>query len=96
MFLVDLALELTRRSDGFRFKADMEFPVVLDKVKPGTKPASDGGICAIICSDDGSNNTGYRPVVLLEYKPVVDIRENFVKPDDLVEVAIQGFFLVNH
>ena len=60
----------------------MDFAIVRDTVKQGTKPSSDGAVCAIIYGNDG-----IRPVVLLKYKPVVDIQEDFVYLDDLMEVA---------
>ena len=55
---------------SLEIKADMQFPVVKEKTgKPGTKPACDGAICAIV----SAFNT-VAPLILYEYKPTVDTR----------------------
>ena len=65
----------------------MEFPVITEKVKKGTKPACDGAICAILSIDDELS-----PVILYEYKPKVDPRISYVNHHDLMEMAIQGYY----
>ncbi len=57
----------------------MEFDVVT------VKPACDGAIVAVI-SDDKV------PIILNEYKPVVDLRWDFVERHHLMEVLIQGYY----
>ena len=82
-FVSILVGQLTKKGT-IDFKLDMEFPVVRDKVKHGTKPASDGAICAIVSCD-----SEYRPVVLYEYKPRVDTRLDYVGCHDLMELLLQ-------
>lgn len=61
MFVVELAQQLTKILDA-DFKVDMEFMVVVDKIKSGQKPAADTAVCAIAMTTN-------KPVTL---KPIVD------------------------
>ena len=70
---------------SLEIKADMEFPVVKEKTgKPGTKPACDGAICAIV-----SCASKIGPLILYEYKPTVDPRCDHVNHHDLMAALIQ-------
>ncbi len=81
---MSLGQELTKalRID---FQVDMEFTVVVDTIKPGQKPATDTAVCVVT-----THLT--KPVILFEYKPVVDLRPKHVNRDHLMEVLIQGFY----
>ena len=83
MFAVELAQQLTEIL-SVEFKADMEFPVIADKIKQGKKPSCDTAVCAVTTCD--------KPVILYEYKPTVDLRYEHVKTDDLMKVLLQGFY----
>ena len=76
---------------SLEIKADMEFPVVKEKTgKPGTKPACDGAICAIVsCASKIS------PLILYEYNPTVDPRCDHVNHHDLMEALIQAFYCLH-
>ena len=76
---------------SLEIKADMEFPVVKEKTrKPGTKPACDGAICAIVsCASKIS------PLILYEYNPTVDTRCDHVNHHDLMEALIQAFYCLH-
>ena len=82
--------QLTQKIGANDFKIDMEFPVIKDKVKRGTKLACDGAICAILSYD--SSRPQYKPVILYEYKPTVDTRLDHVNYNDLMELLLQGFY----
>ena len=72
---------------SLEIKADMEFPVVKEKTG---KPACDGAICAIVsCASKIS------PLILYEYKPVVDPRYDSVNHHDLMEALIQAFYCLH-
>ena len=80
-FVVELAGHLAGAM-SCEIKADMEFPVVKEKTgKPGTKPAA---ICAI--------DSSISPLIIYEYKPVVDPRCDHVNHHDLMEALIQAFY----
>ena len=68
------------------FEADMEFPLVVDKVKPGVKPASDAAVVVAITSKST------KPILLYEYKPVVDTRLDYVERHHIMEVLIQAYY----
>ena len=86
-FVVELAGHLAGAM-SLEIKADMEFPVVKEKTeKPGTKPACDGAICAIVSCDSSIS-----PLIIYEYKPVVDTRCDRVNHHDLMEALIQAFY----
>ena len=87
-FCVNLAEQRTIKIPQTDFKADIEFPVIVDKLKPGNKPSCDGPICAIVCS----NVKKIVPLILYEYKSVVDVRLEKVNHHSLMEVLIQGYY----
>ena len=88
LFTLCLTNELTKNIDQM-FKLEMQFPVIVDRVKKGTKPACDGAICAILTLDK------IVPVILYEYKPKVDPRTHFVDHHDLMEMVIQGYYCLH-
>ena len=65
----------------------MEFPVVVETTKSGSKPSCDGNICVPL--------RNAKPLILYEYKPVVDMRMNSVDHRSLMEVLIQGVYCLN-
>ena len=65
-FVIHIAGLLNEAISGCRFRSHMEFVLVKDKVKVGVKPACDAAVVAIV-------NETSMPVLLIEYKPVVDI-----------------------
>ena len=81
-----LAIELSKTIPNGAFEADMEFPLVVDKVKPGVKPASDAAVVAAITSKST------KPILLNEYKPVVDTRLDSVERHHIMEVLIQAYY----
>ena len=85
---MDVANQLADRFPGRTFLSDMEFPVVTQSLKPGVKPCCDGSVAVIM---DGE----LRPLVLYEYKPVVDPRSQSVDVNHLMEVAIQGYYCLH-
>ena len=87
MFSLCIAKELTNNISGHQFKIDTQFPVVKEKVKFGVKPSCDAATCAIVSLDGDLS-----PVILYEYKPTVDRREDHVDPHDLMEVVLQGYY----
>ena len=92
-FLTCLVTELRETIPNSAFTADMEFPLVVDKVNPGVKPASDGAVVAAITS-----KSTRKPLLLYEYKPVVDTRWNYVDCHHIMEVLIQAYYCLisNH
>ena len=76
-FLLCLADRLTKALP-YSFYTEMEFPVIV-----GTKPACDGAVVAAAVS---------KPVLLYEYKPVVDTRTNLVSHHHLMEVLLQAYY----
>ena len=84
VFVAHLALTLTDTTK-LSFLADMEFSVVRHKMQRGTKPASDAALVVALVHQ-------VKPVLLFEYKPVVDTRKAMVKRNDLLEVVLQGFY----
>ena len=47
IFVVEVAQQFSIL-EGVDFKADMEFPVVVNKLKPGQKTACDGAVCVVV------------------------------------------------
>ena len=91
-FLAEVARQLSARVQ-VDHSVDMQFPVVVDTLKRGQKPACDGALCAILKSSHlGCQPHSILPVVLYEYKPIVDTRLLSVNPDDLMEMFIQGYY----
>ena len=88
-FIVELAEELTRCLPPFTFLADFEFPVVMSSGKAGAKPACDGAVAVIQAVGDTKKQ---QPLLLFEYKPVIDQRVERVDPHALLEVLLQGFY----
>ena len=84
VFVAHLAKTLTDTTK-LSFLADMEFSVVTHKLQRGTKPASDAALVVALVLQ-------LKPVLLFEYKPVVDTRKAMVKRNDLMEVVLQGFY----
>ena len=77
---------------SLEINADMEFPVVIKKTgKPGTKPACDGAICAVI----STASKKIVPLILYEYRPTVDTRCDQVNHHDLMEALIQAFYCLH-
>lgn len=70
------------------FKIDMEFPVVKDRKMPGHPPACDAAICAVVVQT--------QPLVLYEYKSVVDPRSASIEIHDLMEVLLQGYYCLRY
>ena len=90
VFAAELAGHLAEAM-SCEIKADMEFPVVIEKTgRPGTKPACDGAICAIVSCDSSIS-----PLIIYEYKPVVDTRCDRVNHHDLMEALIQAFYCLH-
>lgn len=79
-----LAKALTSVIPGHTFKAEMEF-AVKDKLKKGVKPSCDGAVAAL-------RSESNMPVLLFEYKPVVDTRIGYLDPHSLIETLIQGYY----
>ena len=65
----------------------MEFPLVVDKVKPGVKSGSDAAVVAAITS-----KSIRKPILLYKYKPVVDTRLDYVESHHIMEVLIQAYY----
>ena len=86
----DLANGLSQQIPNCRFISDMEFSVIKDTLKSGVKPSCDGAVDALLT--DRSPANGLEPLLLYEYKLVVDPRCNSVDCHDLMEVAIQGYY----
>ena len=84
-FVIHIAGLLNEAISGCRFHSHMEFVLVKDKVKVGVKPACDAAVVAIV-------NETSRPVLLIEYKPVVDTRYYCVEKSHLMEVMIQAYY----
>ena len=81
--------ERLSKSPEFMLRVDMEFPVLVDKLKTGQKPACDGALCALtLCGRDPLP----KPLILYEYKPIVDPRCEAVNEDHLMEVLLQGYY----
>ena len=88
VFLTQLAQELTLAFQNTLVSADMQFVLVTHKLEPGTKPACDGAVSAIVVHEGNPK----KPLILYEYKPVVDPRTQFVHRNDLLEVLLQGYY----
>ena len=94
IFVASLATELNKiiNNSGF-FSADMEYPLVLDVVKSGAKPASDSALVAAITKSVNSDKKLIsKPIVLYEYKPSIDTRSNHVNDHFMMEVLIQAYY----
>ena len=85
LFAIGVVEGLERIDKSWSLYATMEFPVVVDKLKWGVRPACDAAVVAII---DGNE----KPLVLFEYKPIVDQRKDVVVRQDLIEIMIQGYY----
>ena len=86
-FVAYLADELTKAMNK-TFSADMEYHLVVDTGKSGAKPASDAAVVAI------TTEFIEKPIILYEYKPVVDQRSNYVDNHQIMEVPIQAYYLL--
>ena len=53
----------------------------------GTKPACDGAVTAI-------TSETHMPIILFEYKPVVDLRLEAIDLRSLMETLIQGYYCI--
>ena len=84
-FTIALVEGLEQLERSWCFYATMEFPVIVEKIKSGVKPACDAAVVAIV---DGNE----KPLVLFEYKPAVDPRKDLLGRQDLMEVLIQGYY----
>ena len=84
VFVAHLAKTLTDTT-SFEILADMEFSVVTHKLKSGVKPASDAAMVVALVY-------AVKPVLLYEYKPVVDPRVDRIERKALIEVLLQGFY----
>ena len=85
-FVAYLATELNKIINNSGFT---EFPLVLDVVKSGAKPASDSAIAKSVYSDKKLIS---KPIVLYEYKPTVYPRSNHVNRHFMMEVLIQAYY----
>lgn len=56
---------------------------------PGKNPATDG---AVVVAVQVSSSSNMQPVIIYEYKPVVDLQIEVVDRKDLTELLIQGFY----
>ena len=86
-FTIALVEGLKQLERSWCFYATMEFPVIVEKIKSGVKPACDAAVVAIV---DGNE----KPLVLFEYKPAVHKRNDSLGQQDLMEVLIQGYYSV--
>ena len=92
VFSVCLAKVLTTLHEHNTYKAEMEFTLIKEKLKSGAKPSCDAAIN--INTTTAVVNVGNKtaPVLLFEYKPIVDPRETFVDHHSLMETLIQGYY----
>ena len=74
--------KLTEEVVGWSFRGDMEYMVLKTK-KPGSNPATDAAVIAITTVAEKA-----LPMILFEYKPVVDLRSDAVNQDHIMEVLI--------
>ena len=88
VFVADLADRLADKFPSCHFVSDMEFPVVTQSLNPGVKPYCDGSVAVFM-------DEKLQPLLLYEYKPVVDMRSNCVDHHHLMEVAIQGYYCLH-
>ncbi len=88
VFVVKLAVELGKNIPDLKFVSEMEFAVVYGSQR-GVKPACDAAVAVV-------EATSRKPVILYEYKPVVDTRWNHVKQNDLMELLIQGYYCLHY
>ena len=85
LFAISVVEGLERLDRSWSLYATMEFPVVVDKLKRGVRPACAAAVVAII---DGNE----KPLVLFEYKPIVHPRKEVLARQELMEILIQGYY----
>ena len=74
---------------GARYRYELEFTVMKASGTPGKNPATDG---AVFVAVHVSSPSTLQPVIIYEYKPVVDPQLTVVERKDLTELLIQGFY----
>jgi hypothetical protein len=67
----------------------MEY-TVMDTKRAGVNPSCDTAMVVTV-----SSQTDNQPIILYEYKPVVDPRRDYVNVRDLLEALMQGFYCVH-
>ena len=78
---------LNKASSTKNFAIRMEYSVVTTAL-PGKNPSADAAVLSVV-----SNN---QPLLLYEYKPVVDVRRLSVNAQHLLELLIQGFYCLRN
>ena len=78
---------LNKESSTKKFALLMEYSVVTTAL-PGKNPSADAAVLSVV-----SNN---QPLLLYEYKPVVDVRRLSVNAQHLMELLIQGFYCLRN
>lgn len=73
------------------YRYELEFTVMKVSGTPGKNPATDGAVVAAV-QVSSPPNIQLQPVIIYEYKPVVDPQIKVVDTKDLTELLIQGFY----
>ena len=89
VFILNIVQKLNEQFVDLKFSADMEY-TVMDTKRAGVNPSCDTAMVVTVLSQ-----TDNQPIILYEYKPVVDPRGAFVNTRDLLEALIQGFYCVH-
>lgn len=87
-FLACVVEILNEKKVVARYKYELQFTVMKTPRIPGKNPATDGAVIVVV--DDSSPS--YYPVIVYEYKPVVDSKMSVVNKKDVTELLIQGFY----
>ena len=90
IFLMVMVAALNEKVDGWSFRADMEYEVLVNSYQ-GQNPASDAAVAAIATTRGDKKHT---PIILFEYKP--SVHSSFTNVDHLMEVLIQSFYCMTY
>ena len=91
VFILNVAEKLDEQfqHQNLTFRADMEYTVMATH-RAGVNPSYDTALVLKV-----SSQTDDQPIVLYEYKPVVDTRSDSVDVRDLLEALMQGFYCIH-
>jgi hypothetical protein len=89
VFILNRVQKLNEQFVDLKCSADMEY-TVMDTKRAGVNPSCDTAMVVTV-----SSQTDNQPIILYEYKPVVDPRRDYVNVRDLLEALMQGFYCVH-
>ena len=89
LFCTKYHQQIKQQFVDLQFSADMEY-TIMDTQRAGVNPSCNTAMVVTVLSQ-----TDNQPILLYEYKPMVDPRRDFVNTRDLLEVLLRGFYCVH-